>query len=241
VSEPDVAAGLRRCGVRSLPAFLAHELLPMGVLHATPLDAEVHTLLRPRLSALAARAFFAGAEAELPPTAGAEAAALGARNSLVRRLAVRRGGRLRGVDREQLVRETCTHRPSQCLALLAEWVHDAPSSGRRERILFWLRGNPILSRTTPLDLLEPLAALHRAADGEAPLPVENARRNAELFARHYHHAAPFPREALERLWRRCEADAEQLGPCAEARAQVEGRSTDGGEMRRAAATTRGLP
>ncbi len=241
VREPDVAAGLRRCGVRGLPAFLAHELLPMGVLHATPLDAEIHTLLHPRLSALAARAFFAGSEAVLPATAGPAAAAVGAQSSLVRRLAARRGGRLRSVDRERVVRETCAHRPSQCVALLAEWVRDAPSSGRLERILRWIRGNPILSRTTSLDLLEPLAGFHRADGAEGPLPVESAQRSAELFARHYHHAAPFPRSALERLWRRCEADAAQAHRCAEARAQAGARTVDGGEMGRGERTQAGPP
>jgi predicted membrane-bound spermidine synthase len=226
--EPDVAAGLARCGVQGLPAFLAHELLPMGVLHATPLRAEVHTLLRPRLATLAARAFFAGAEADLPPTSGAAAAAVGARNSLVRRLAARRGGRLREGERERMVRETCKHRPSQCLALLAAWRRDEPGSERLEALLDWIRRNPILSRTTPLDLLEPLAALHIGGGGQTPLPVESARRSAELFARHYHHAAPFPRSALERLWRRCEADAAQAHRCAEARAELEGPSIGAG-------------
>jgi hypothetical protein len=231
VREPDVAAGLARCGVRGLPAFLAHELLPMGVLHATPLHAEVHTLLRPRLATLAARAFFAGGEADLPSTAGAAAAAVGERSSLVRRLVARRGGRLRPGEREHLVRETCKHRPSQCVALLAEWGRDEPDSGRREAVLGWIRRNPILSRTTPLDLLEPLAELHAAGGDTGPLPVEGVRRAAELFERHYHHAAPFPRSALERLWRRCEADAAQTHRCAEARAELEGsRLGPGGAM-----------
>ena len=235
IRQPDVAAGLARCGVQGLPAFLAHELIPMDVLHATPLDAEVHTLLRPRLAALAGRAFFAGAEAELPSTAGLEAAALGRRNSLVRRLAARHGGRLREPEREQIVRETCKHRPSQCVALLAEWLRDVPSSERRDQILLWIRRNPILSRLTPLDLLEPFATLHEIHGGLDPIPVETARRNAELFARHYHHAAPFSRAALERLWQRCEADARQAHRCAEARSEIEGRVGDARtEMRRTA-------
>jgi hypothetical protein len=118
------------------------------------------------------------------------------------------------------------------VTLLAEWTRDAPRSGRRDRILAWIRRNPILSRTTPLDLLEPFAALYRADASEAPLPVESAHKSAELFARHYHHAAPFPRVALERLWRRCETDAAQAQRCAEARAQLEPGSADGGEMDR---------
>jgi spermidine synthase len=221
IREPDVAAGLARCGVRGLPELLAHELLPMGVLHAARPEGELHTLLRPRLSALAARAFFAGAEAELPATASPAAAATGERNSLVRRLARRRGGRLREGERERLVRETCVHRPAECTVLLAGWIRDTPRSERRERILRWIRGNPVLSRLTPLDLLEPFAELHGASAGGGALSVSEARRRAELFSRHYHHAAPFPRMALERLWRRCEADPAQAPRCAAARAALE--------------------
>jgi hypothetical protein len=212
----------------------------MGVLHATPLDAEDHTLLHPRLAALAGRAFFVGAQAELPSTAGPEAAAVGRRNSLVRRLAARRGGRLDEPEREQLVRETCKHRPSQCVALLAEWGRAAPRSERREAILQWIRRNPILSRTTPLDLLEPLEALEEAQGGE-PIQVESARRNAELYARYYHHAAPFSRAALERLWQRCEADASQAHRCAEARREIEGRDGHGGPGMTRAALRTGAP
>jgi hypothetical protein len=235
IRQPDIRAGLARCGVQGLPAFVAHELLPMGVLHATPIDAEIHTLLHPRLAALAGRAFFAGAEALLPSTAGREAAALGRRSSLVRRLTARRGGRLAERDREQIVRETCKHRPSQCVALLAEWIRDVPSSEARDQILRWIQQNPILSQLTPIELLEPFAALFEVQGGVDPIPVETARRNADLFARHYHHAAPFSRAALERIWQRCEADASQAHRCAEARGESEERAGDaGGEMTRSA-------
>jgi predicted membrane-bound spermidine synthase len=235
IRRPDFAAGLARCGVQGLPAFLAHELVPMDVLHATPIEAEIHTLLHPRLAALAGRAFFAGAEAPLPSTSGREAAALGGRNSLLRRLAARRGGRLREAEREQSVRESCTHRPGQCVALLAEWIHDVPSSPRRERILRWIERNPILSQLTPLELLEPFAALYEVHGGMDPISVETARRHADLFARHYHHAAPFSRAALERIWQRCDADASQVHRCAEARSESEAGAGDAGaEMTRTA-------
>jgi spermidine synthase len=235
IRQPDFAAGLARCGVQGLPALLAHELIPMDVLHATPLDAEIHTLLHPRLAVLAGRAFFAGGEAQLPSTAGREAAARGRRNSLLRRLAARGGGRVGEPEREQIVRETCKHRPSECVALLAEWIHEVPSSERRDQILRWIEQNPILSRLTPLDLLEPFAALFESQAGMDPIPVESARRSADLFARHYHHAAPFSRAALERIWQRCEANVSQAHLCAEARDQSGPRAGDAGaELRRTA-------
>jgi hypothetical protein len=124
------------------------------------------------------------------------------------------------------VRETCKHRPSQCVALLAEWTQEVPVSERREEILRWIRGNPILSRLVPLELLEPLAALHAVHRGGDPIPLATARTSAELFARHYHHAAPFSHAALDRIWQRCEADASQAHRCAEVRGEIEGRVGD---------------
>ena len=236
LSRPDITAGLGRCGVRNVPSFLAHELLPMGVLHATPLDAEVHTLLHPRLSALAGRAFFVGAQAELPGTSGPAAAEVGARNSLVRRWRALRGGRLPEAARTQIVRETCTHRPNQCLALLAEWAYEVPVSEPRERILQWLRRNPILSQLVPLAELDSLAMLQGNGGATGTVRVEDARRAAERFTSYYHHAAPFSRAALEGLWRRCEADLAQSDRCVEARAALERKplATGGWDVKRSA-------
>jgi hypothetical protein len=121
------------------------------------------------------------------------------------------------------------------VALLAEWIHDVPSSPRRERILRWIERNPILSQLTPLELLEPFAALYEVHGGMDPISVETARRHADLFARHYHHAAPFSRAALERIWQRCDADASQVHRCAEARSESEAGAGDAGaEMTRTA-------
>jgi spermidine synthase len=230
LSRPDIAAGLGRCGVHNVPSFLAHELLPMGVLHAMPLEAAVHTLLHPRLSSLAGRAFFVGAQAELPGSSGPAPAEVGARNSLVRRWRALRGGRLPEAERIQIVRETCTHRPNQCLALLAEWRYEVPVSEPRERILQWIRGNSILSRLVPLAQLEPLAMLEGNGEATGPVRVEDARRAGEAFARYYHHAAPFSSAALEGLWRRCAADLAQADRCVAARAALERQSlaTEGG-------------
>jgi hypothetical protein len=77
-----------------------------------------------------------------------------------------------------------------------------------------------------------LAALFEVQARVDPIPVETARRHADLYARHYHHAAPFPRAALERIWQRCEADASQAQRCAEARDESESAAgVAGGERR----------
>lgn len=53
----DFAAGLRRCRIDGVTALFAHELLPLGVVHALALPGPVHSLLRPLLNHRAGRAF----------------------------------------------------------------------------------------------------------------------------------------------------------------------------------------
>src|SRR5262249_53113271 len=93
-SEPELAAALQRSRIGSFPALLAHELLPLGVVNAANLSGDVHTLLHPVLSQRAARAFFRGQAAALPPTLRAAPAAVGTDNSLLRRFGQLSGGRL---------------------------------------------------------------------------------------------------------------------------------------------------
>jgi spermidine synthase len=214
--RPDFAAGFRRAGIHSLPALLAHEMLPMGVLHAVPLPGPQHTLLHPRLGYRAARAFFAGQEASLPSTAQPAAVARGARSSLVRRYIAWRRNRLPEAARERIVRETCTHQGAACVALLAQWTHEVPHSALRDRLVLAMRRHPIISKRTPLELVEPLSHLF-ADTGTGPVSIEEAIRASELFARHYHHAAPFSGEALAAIWRRCISDPVQRERCLAAR------------------------
>jgi predicted membrane-bound spermidine synthase len=224
VEQPDFAAALRRCRVpASLPALLAHELLPLGVVHATPLPGDVHTLLHPRLSHLAARAFFAGAPAGLPNTAGPEPARVGRRNSLVQRYLARRGGELRPDERAQLVGQTCVRRPRECVTMLAWWVHDVPQSAARDLLVKAIRNHPVAGLATPLDRVGALSRLFAdpppAPDGTDTLA--DATEASDLFGRYHHHAAPFSRRALGERWRRCEADPAVRQRCRDGRAAAE--------------------
>jgi SAM-dependent methyltransferase len=223
VARPDFAAGLERCGIHNLQHLLAHELLPLGVINATPLSGEVHSLLHPRLSHVAARGFFKHGEGEVPVTALPEPAQLGARNSLVRRLADRNGGRLSEDDREQLTVETCRIAPVQCVALLAEWSAESPRSWRLDDILARIRERPTVAERTDLELVGPLSRLYGDAESAAwgGNTVDAATEASETFARYYHHAAPFSRAALASVWRRCEADLHRRDACIVARAEAE--------------------
>jgi hypothetical protein len=222
VRRPDFAAALRRCGMRGLPELLAHELLPIGVIDAESLPGELHTLLHPRLSYLAARAFFSGGLGALPPTATPAAARRGAANSLLRRLSARRGGRLPEQARARLLTEVCEYRGNECLTLLAHWAHEVPNSPARQRLVAKIRETPSLAKRTRLALLEPLSRLYgTAGEVESKQALRVAKQATQHFSTYYHHAAPFSRELLAQLWRRCESDPSQQRRCLRARADAE--------------------
>jgi spermidine synthase len=199
----DFAAGLRRVRIGSLPALLAHELLPTGVIHAARLDGALHTLLHPRLGYMAARAFFVGSQGRLPLTAGPEPARVAQRYSLVQRLAEPRGGRLLEADFARLAEETCYHRLEECLALLAGWEVEHPGSERRTELEDRVRraaergGRRLPERDALLRLYD------RDSGSTATDPVAAAVEATEVFTRYYHHAVPFSRGVLIRDWQRC--------------------------------------
>jgi hypothetical protein len=224
-ASPTIRPALIRGGVASLPALLAHELLPLGVVRAAGLEGDLHTLGHPLLGHRAARAFFRGASAELPNTATPAAAETGARNSLLRRLAARSGGRLLEADRAQAARELCRWRPVECATFLASWQHDEP---RSDALRFAL--GDARDRFLDRSLLEAqrLGSLGRlfgpggevpAASG--PVRLDQVRRDTELFRTSYLHAAPFLRAALADAWRRCEGPPGRPGECDTERARAD--------------------
>ncbi|MEE8474560.1 MAG: fused MFS/spermidine synthase, partial [Myxococcota bacterium] len=223
VRRPDIADGLRRCGIDNFAELLAHELLPLGVLHAAALSGEVHTLLHPRLSHRAARAFFVGHGGNIPTTAGLDPSRRGARNSIAGRYRESRGGTLPDDSRTALIREACEYRPAACAALLAHWTDEAPTSRARERLQQEIRAQPQISAAASPALVNSLARLY----GETSAPAEDedgleaATRASRLFVQYYHHAAPFSRQVLVDLWRRCGEDPKQRERCDKGRARAE--------------------
>jgi len=67
--QPDFSEAFARVEIKSFTQLIAHELLPLGTLHAVEREGPVHTLRHPILSHLAARAFFPGLRSALPSSA----------------------------------------------------------------------------------------------------------------------------------------------------------------------------
>lgn len=218
-ARPDIAAGLARARVPSLPRLLAHELMPPGVLHASLRgdDGPIHTLYHPILSHHAARAFFAGRTGLLPFTGAGETAALGARNSLLRAYAARFGGRLPDAQRSEVLDETCRYRVAQCGSLLAQWQHDDGDSraflAARDSALEAARSRGGAERLDEAAVAR-LAGLFDPASADVPqrsaTQLDHLTRDYEDF---YHHAAPFRAEALLGAWSRCEPENGDAAAC----------------------------
>jgi predicted membrane-bound spermidine synthase len=204
-AQPDIAAGLRRAGIDSFPALLAHELLPLDVLRAADLEGDIHTLLYPVLSHRAARAFFAGRWGVVPRAPQPAAASVGRENSLLARFRRRQGGRLSDAEHEALVTEACKAKWGPCLTLIASWELDVPESDASEQLLTRLGSREAFSGVSAA---ESLSVLKLLLGGVPPaeggrLSLAEVRWRSQLYTNHYHHGTPFDRSVLADFWRRC--------------------------------------
>ncbi len=220
--RPDFSAAFGRVQIDRFPQLLAHELIPLGTIHAEPLDGPIHTRRRPILAGLAARSFFFGSRsARVGPFSSTRHQAASMRNSLLRRYA---GG---AEVLPEAIFEVATHeicrfqRARDCATFVARWSVEHPDSDLWRATLSSLR-----KTAHPMDphlaayRLERLRALHRGgsmAEGDAvPAHVE-ALRVTGLFLNHYNHVVPFDRRAVEEVWNRCgdaacEAEREEVAP-----------------------------
>ncbi|HXV36056.1 MAG TPA: hypothetical protein VEC18_02840 [Myxococcota bacterium] len=216
----DFAAGFGRAGVESLPALLARELAPVGVLPASQFTGPMHTLAHPRLSDMAARAFFRNDTALVPKFPTPEIAQIGFRNSLLRRYVGGERGPFPEEISEIAVRVMCTlERFTECAALLAAWVRAYPESQRRDALL----EEPLIRRAVSTVITQPTLTVVESLFGGQPMrnlqgrrSLARATRVSDVYLSYYHFAVPFDRDVLRMAWDLCAAPA-----CASARQEVE--------------------
>jgi len=216
--RPDFVAGFERVGIRRFPQLLAHELLPLGILHAVELQGELHTLRHPILSDRAARAFFVGRMAQLPLYLSDAHREQAARNSLLRRFAG--GGDTFSEDvLESVTHETCRlYRSKECATFFALWQVEHPGSSQLADAL--ARSRKRLGSRAGAIAPGRLASLGRFHSGEGlegsyTVSAKKALALSNDFVDHYHHAAPFDLGLLESLWRHCRGE-----DCDETRREV---------------------
>jgi spermidine synthase len=236
--QRDFRAGFARARIGSFPTFLSHELIPLGTPEAAGLKGPIHTLRHPRLSHLAASAFFHSRRAEVPSLPQLPSARVGARNSLLRR-----AGPLDEATLGEIVRHTCEmQRLRECATWLARMIASFPDSEQTAELRRRRE-----ARLTEFLKLEPGALDSLAGFYEGKVPslsgsgFSDALQATKLFERFYLHAAPFPRRVLSGAWRNCREVGVSLR-CYEARrkagerlgdltAQVDLGSTPGAPLR----------
>jgi spermidine synthase len=220
-AQPDFHTAFESVDIPSFEALLSHEVLPLDVLSAAELPGPLHTLRHPRLSDVAARAFFRGASTEVPRLASAAGIEAGTRSSLLRRAAGLGGG---GPPEElvlTLARETCTKgRPIECAGFLARGLRDRPGSEALTRVLSEARLTPsaaeVLSDAN-LDALVQLFGGPARAEARAN-SLQTARRLSESYFRFFNYAVPFDAEVLWAAWQRCR-EPEHIEDCRSGRAR----------------------
>ena len=220
-NQPDFRAGFGRVGIESFAQLLAHELLPLGTLHAAPLPGDFHTLRHPILSYRAARAFFRAGQAKLPPLLTPAHTRISQRNSLLRRL-VRSGYATQEEALLAATRETCRFdRVEECATLFARWERDFPDSVGLEASLADARA----ASGGRNSQLRPKAMARLRALFGSKLPevsekrtLVRATRMTTLYVDNFVHAAPFDRGMLEAAWQACRDEG-----CEERRRRVEER------------------
>ena len=202
VERPDLKAALQRADVDSFPELLAHEVLPVGVVHALPLEGPIHTLLHPRLNDMAGRAFFRGGVGRLPFSGFGEAAQIGAQNSLVRRYSLRFPNGLPDQEWKELFREACKVQFPQCLSLLAARAETHPDSESYTEVhdLFVKRMPDETAKQ--ISLARRLSATRSLPPGDL-VSMTEAKALTESFRDFYLHASPMSGDRLVEAWRSC--------------------------------------
>jgi spermidine synthase len=205
-SRSDVMEAFERLNLSSISGFLAHEIVPVGVLSREHLPETVHTLQHPRLSHEAAKAFFRDPpQPPIPKNLSAGALRAGANNSLARRYAENLDATDLEAHREAMVSETCKYLIAECIVLLSEWLAESPESPALHRLANELHNDPDLTRSLSSGVPRVISTLFDHSSDNLPesLSVEEARFWESTFFTNYEYAAPFDLEVLPEIWRRC--------------------------------------
>jgi spermidine synthase len=207
LSRADFQRQLGAISIDGIPALLAHEVVPLGVVHEASLPGEIHTLHHPRLSHSAARGFFTGEFAELPPMLNSASVRLGLENSLLRSYAAHFDGRLPDSLRATFAHEVCRLDKRRCAAVLAEWRHDDRESAALQATIAWARQNESIQEELEDDKLQLLARFFDADNFEnAPNTYASSRHLTKSFMDYYEYSAPFDIHVLSDSWWRCTGD-----------------------------------
>jgi hypothetical protein len=213
LQQPDFRAASVRLELADLSTLLAHETLPLGVLHAAGRTGAVHSLYRPRLSLVAGRAFFTGGRGSLPFTGYGEAAEIGSANSLLRRYRAQvSGSGGSGAIYGEAAWRACRAQLPNCAALAAAWSKTQPESESFARLAETLRSTQGPSFLTSLGALLESNGTARSTRRDRVAPGD-ALEWTRMYLSYYAHAEPFDPARLLEVWQHCRPDGESREGC----------------------------
>ncbi len=226
-AQPDLKAALLRSRVRSFSALLAHEVLPLGVLHAADLSGPIHTLYHPILSDAAGRAFYRGERGELPFTGYGEPARIGHANSMTRAWFERFQGGPSSEALADYAAERCTLAREECLPLVEHWLDERPGDRRLGHLRDDLLNDERIAWPDDGGVAQYLWGDGAEILAAGPLRPDQAFRLTETYMRAYSHGLPFSPRALEAVWSACSRSHRNRTKCEGdlLRAQVEGAAS----------------
>jgi len=207
MADPGIRDELALSKIESTAALVAHEIWPIGVLHALGLEGPIHRLQHPILSHQAGRGFFVGLRGSLPYASIGVPAQLGRSRSLVEKLRRRSDGQLSDETWAELAGEACLHRLNRCVAMLAQWKLEIPQSELREETLKWAAGEKGTSigqgihrphLVQVIEMLDP-----NRPRSQRPIEPEKAQEIARVFYRYSQPSFPLPVDLLVDVWNRC--------------------------------------
>jgi len=206
MQDPELRDELARSQIENIQELAAHEIWPIGVLKSLELEGPVHRLQHPILSHQAGRGFFVGGLGSLPFASVGKPVAVAHMNSLVHRLLARAPEEERDAVWAAFAEETCFHRTSRCVAVLARWKLDVPQSEFRDELVeraaeTGSRMGLALNRS---DLAKVAALLDpEGSRSRRPLEPTEAKEFHRIFIRYSQADLPLPPERLLDAWERC--------------------------------------
>jgi hypothetical protein len=102
------------------------------------------------------------------------------------------------------MREICELNQQHCATLFARWLYEDPEHPKLLESFAKASASPRFADALKPEIVQGLADLYGPdATARAPASFELATELSALYARYYHHAAPFDPTSLHLAWQRC--------------------------------------
>ncbi|MBW2713638.1 MAG: fused MFS/spermidine synthase [Deltaproteobacteria bacterium] len=204
--EPAMREAFDSIGIHALPTLLAHERVPTYTLQHANLSGPIHTIEHPRISDLAARAFYTHGRGKFPFPLSREAVQAGQQHSSLNNYLKWRQAELTEEEWSNMANEICQSTPHRCAGVFTRWHKAHPNSQVLQAKLRSIEDNTA-EGGSPREMIEIILALHEPDKIKGQdLSYKGTRAIQALYTRHFDYSAPFDSSILENAWSACSGD-----------------------------------